>query len=134
MPNKKSRRQIHPGYERDMVTFMLTLERPPAEQLRHQDRGQKYSYLKQSAYEIRQRLVEWIDENGLTKDVERVSEPTVFNTLFITSTTRAAVQLSKAPGVVDVAPTGDVGVDLLAEPGDEPTLPDAPDPCPDDSD
>jgi hypothetical protein len=102
-------------YESSMLTFMLTLERPSGEQLRHRERGQRYSLLKQSASEIRERLVEWIDENGLTTDVVRVSEPTVFNTLFVTSTPRAAEQLSHAPGVVDVAPTEAIDVDLLAE-------------------
>jgi len=101
-------------YESSMFTFMLTLERPSGEQLRHQGRGQKYSFLKQSATEIRERLVEWIDENGLTTDVVRVSQPTVFNTLFVTSTPWAAERLSQAPGVVGVAPTGAVEVDLLS--------------------
>jgi hypothetical protein len=105
-------------YESSLLTFMLTLERPSAEQLQHQGRGRKYWLLKQSATEIRERLVEWIDENGLAGDVVRVSQPTVFNTLFVTSTPRAAEWLSHAPGVVDVAPTGAIGVDLLAS-GDQ---------------
>jgi hypothetical protein len=101
-------------YESSMLTFMLTLERPSGEQLRHHGRGQRYSLLKQSASEIRERLVEWIDANGLATDVVRVSQPTVFNTLFVTSTPRAAEQLSHAPGVVGVAPTGAVDVELLS--------------------
>jgi len=102
-------------YDPSMLTFMLTLERPSVEQLRHYERGQKYTLLKQSARQIRDRLVEWIDENGLATDVARVSEPTVFNTLFVTSTPRAAERLSHAPGVVDVAPTDSLPVDLLSE-------------------
>jgi hypothetical protein len=106
---------IETRYESSMHTFMLTLERPSGEQLRHRGRGQRYSLLKESATEIRERLVEWIDANGLTTDVARVSEPTVFNTLFVTSTPRAAEQLSHAPGVVDVAPTEAFEVELLAD-------------------
>ena len=101
-------------YDSSMLTFMLTLERPSVEQLRHHGRGQKYVLLKQSARQIRDRLVEWIDENGLATDVARVSEPTVFNTLFVTSTAWAAERLSHAPGVVGVAPTAPVEVDLLS--------------------
>ena len=117
-------------YESSMVTFMLTLERPSGEQMRHHGRGQRYTLLKQSASAIRERLVEWIDENGLATDVARVSQPTVFNTLFVTSTPWAAERLSHAPGVVDVAPTGAVDVDLLsgedqeaATAGDEEEMP-----------
>jgi hypothetical protein len=96
-----------------MITVMLTLERPSSEQLSHYDRGQKYAALKSSASEIRDRLMKWIDKEGLSQDVARVGEPTAFHTLFVTSTLTAAQQLSRAPGVLGVAPTGDLDVDLF---------------------
>lgn len=115
MPGERMRHVIQSAHESSLFTFMLTLARPPADELKHQDRGRKYLYLKQSAYQIREQLVAWIDENGLSDDVAQVGQPTVFNTLFVTSTRRAAEQLTRAPGVVDVAPSGEVGIDLLAD-------------------
>ncbi|MGD8791868.1 MAG: hypothetical protein PVF47_04895 [Anaerolineae bacterium] len=102
-----------------MITVMLTLERPSAEQLTKYNRAQKYAALKSSASEIRSQLVRWIDEHGLSEDVAQVGEPTVFNTLFVTSTPGAAEQLGKAPGVVNVAPTGEFPVDLSSTSGDK---------------
>jgi hypothetical protein len=102
-----------------MITVMLTLERPSAEQLTKYNRAQKYAALKSSASEIRSQLVRWIDEHGLSEDVARVGEPTVFNTLFVTSTPGVAEELGKAPGVVKVAPAGDFPVDLLSTAEDE---------------
>jgi hypothetical protein len=108
-----------------MITVMLTLERPSAEQLTKYNRAQKYAALKSSASEIRSQLVRWIDEHGLSEDVAQVGEPTVFNTLFVTSTPGAAEQLGKAPGVVDVAPAGEFQVDLLSASAEEGLLADS---------
>ena len=83
--------------ESDMSTFLLTLERPPAEQLTHYGRAQKYAVLKLSAQRIREQLMVWIQERGLADGVARVGEPTVFNTLFVTSTPGVAQELSHAP-------------------------------------
>jgi len=96
-----------------MITFMLTLERPSPEQLTDYGRAQKYAALKSSARAIRDQLMMWIQERGLTEDVARVGEPTVFNTLFVTSTPGGARELSHAPGVVDVRPAGEFRVDLF---------------------
>jgi hypothetical protein len=104
--------------ESDMTTFLLTLERPPAEQLTHYGRAQKYAVLKLSAQRIREQLMVWIQERGLADGVARVGEPTVFNTLFVTSTPGVARELSHAPGVVDVRPAEDFKVDLF-DAGDE---------------
>ncbi|MGD8398256.1 MAG: hypothetical protein PVG11_05315 [Anaerolineae bacterium] len=101
-----------------MITVMLTLERPEQEKMRGFDRAQKYRALKSSASGIREELVRWIEEHGLTEDVAEIGEPTVFNTLFVTSTPSAASQLAKAPGVLDVAPAGDFRVDLLSAAGE----------------
>ncbi|MBN1660512.1 MAG: hypothetical protein JXA93_19100 [Anaerolineae bacterium] len=99
---------IPPG----MITVMLTLERPSHEELRRYSRRERYRALKSSAAGIRDELMRWIDEHGLASDVAQVGEPTAFNTLFVTSTRHAAERLVEAPGVVGVAPTGDLPVDL----------------------
>jgi hypothetical protein len=101
-----------------MITVMLTLERPERETMRGFDRAQKYRALKSSASGIREELVRWIEEHGLADDVADIGEPTAFNTLFVTSTPSVASQLAEAPGVIDVAPTGDFRVDLLSDAGE----------------
>jgi hypothetical protein len=103
-----------------MITVMLTLERPEHDTMRGFDRAQKYRALKSSASGIREALVRWIEEHGLAEDVAEIGEPTVFNTLFVTSTPSVASQLAEAPGVLDVAPTGDFRVDLLSAAGEVP--------------
>ncbi|HSJ57055.1 MAG TPA: hypothetical protein VLC95_07730 [Anaerolineae bacterium] len=99
---------IPPG----MITVMLTLERPSHKEIRRYSRREKYRALKSSAAGIRDELMRWIDEHGLTGDVAQVGEPTAFNTLFVTSTRDAAERLVEAPGVVGVAPTGEFPVEL----------------------
>jgi hypothetical protein len=98
-----------------MVTVMLTLERPSPEELSGYGRGDKYAALKSSASEIRKQLLDWIREQGLDKEVARVGEPTVFNTLFVTSSRVVAKKLGRAPGVVEVRPAEEFRVDLLPE-------------------
>jgi hypothetical protein len=114
MAKKRSGRKGY-GSRADMVTVMLTLERPSSEDLRGHGRADKYAALKSNASQIRSQLVEWIREQGLDKDVARVGEPTVFNTLFVTSTQVVADELRSAPGVVAVGPAEEFRVDLLSE-------------------
>ncbi len=104
-----------------MVTVMLTLERPSPEDLVDYGRGDKYAALKSNASQIRNQLLEWIHQEGLDEEVARVGEPTVFNTLFVTSTELVAQELRRAPGVVEVRPAEEFHVDLLL-----PELPEAP--------
>jgi hypothetical protein len=99
-----------------MIKVMLTLERPSHDELGHYNRRDMYRALKSSAIDIREELMRWIDEHGLANDVAQVGEPTVFNTLFVTSTRHAARLLVQAPGVVNVAPTADFPVELRSDP------------------
>jgi hypothetical protein len=107
-------------YQADMVTVMLTLERPSSEELSGQGRAEKYEALKSNASQIRSQLLAWIRERGMDEDVARVGEPTVFNTLFVTSTQVVAEELRRAPGVVEVRPAEEFRVDLLPEVRDAP--------------
>lgn len=119
MAKKRSERT---GYKvrADMVTVMLTLERPSPEALSGHGRGDKYAALKSNASQIRSQLLAWIRERGMDEDVGRVGEPTVFNTLFVTSTRGVADELRRAPGVVEVRPAEEFRVDLLPEARDAP--------------
>jgi hypothetical protein len=114
MAKKRSSRKRY-DIRSDMVTVMLTLERPSSEELRDYGRGEKYSVLKSNASEIRSQLLEWMRERGMDEDVARVGEPTVFNTLFVTSTKVVAKELRHAPGVAKVQPAEEFRVDLLPE-------------------
>lgn len=100
-------------HDSEMLTFMLTLERPSPEQLTDYGRAQRYAALKSSARAIREQLMAWLQEQGLSEEVARVGEPTVFNTLFVTSTRGVARELSHAPGVIDVKPAEEFRVDLF---------------------
>lgn len=117
--------------ESEMLTYMLTLERPSPEQLINYGRAQKYAALKSSARAIRDQLMVWIQEQGLAGGVARVGEPTVFNTLFVTSTRGVARRLSHAPGVVGIRPADEFKVDLFdadeLSPAEEDAESDSPD-------
>jgi hypothetical protein len=104
---------IRRGPPSDMMSVMVTLERPSSQQLTSYDRREKYALLKQNAAKIREELVEWIADRGLSEEVGRVGKPNAFNALFVTCTPRAAELLEQAPGVVSVIPTGEFKVDLL---------------------
>lgn len=124
MDGEKPAEPIRPGYPPDMINVMVTLERPSSEELANYNRGQKYELLRQNVTQTRERLVQWIEEQCLSKEVARVGEPTVFNALFVTCTPGAAELLAQAPGVVSVTPTGDFKVDLLPRPIEKEPLPD----------
>lgn len=119
MAKKRSERKRF-EYRADMVTVMLTLERPSSEELSEHGRADKYAALKSNASQIRSQLLEWIREHGMDEEVARVGEPTVFNTLFVTSSRVVAEELSHAPGVVQVQPAEEFRVDLLPEARDAP--------------
>jgi hypothetical protein len=116
MERKTPVEPIRPGYPPDMLSVMVTLERLPSEQLASFNRKQKYTRLRSYASGLREKLVEWIEQEGLAEQVAQVGEPTVFNALFVTCTPGVAERLVQAPGVVRVAPTGDLRVDLLPRP------------------
>lgn len=124
--SKQGSREKRSGTE--WVTVMLVLERPPAEELADQGRGEKYASLKSSATEIRDQLLAWIEKQGLGEGIRRVGEPTAFSALFVTATREAAEELSQAPGVVDVQPAEAFRVDLLPEERDAPPEEGAPSP------
>ncbi len=124
MDREKPAEPIQPGHPSDMINVMVTLERPPSKELANYNRGQKYAFLRENATRIRERLVEWIQEQGLSEEVARVGEATVFNALFVTCTPGAAELLTQAPGVLSVTPTGDFKVDLLPRPIEKTPPPD----------
>lgn len=95
-----------------MIEVMLVLERPSSEQLDGYSRGEKYRLLRSNTEDLRAQLFLWIEEEGLSDEIARIEEPTVFNTLFVVCTPEAASHLRHAPGVISVRAVEDFEVDL----------------------
>jgi hypothetical protein len=111
---------IHPDAPSDRVRVAVTIERPPAESLANQDRGEKYDSLLANSTYWRDKILAWLQERGLADQVFDVGGPTAFNLLFLTTTPGVAKQLPEAPGVVAVAPAGEVSVGLYGTPSNAP--------------
>jgi len=109
--NKKSEPELKNRLKR-LVRSVVTIERPDAKALAQCSRAEKYRRLREHNGQMRTRLLNWIDEHGLSEEVLQVSEPTAFNTLFVVATRHALDELSQAPGVVQVAEDGDITTDL----------------------
>jgi hypothetical protein len=69
--------------------------------------------LRSNTGDRRKELIAWIEERGLSGEVSRIGEATVFNMLFVVCTPRVAEELTRAPGVVSVSPSEDFRVDLF---------------------
>jgi hypothetical protein len=104
---------IQPDQPLEMVKVALVLERPSSKELAQHNRAEKYRILRTNTAELRGGLIAWIEEQGLSEEVSRIGEATVFNMLFVVCTPRVAEELTRAPGVVSVSPSEDFRVDLL---------------------
>lgn len=98
------------------IPMMVMLERPPAEDNKHDSRSDKYRALLNRAQRQRAQLIDWIVQNGLADECVNVKEPTAFNVLFLEGTPVLAEALRKAPNVVCVALVGDLMLELLDKP------------------
>jgi hypothetical protein len=110
---KKPVEPIQPDQPLGMVKVAVKLERPASEELTQHDRAEKYRILRSNTVDRRKELIAWIDEQGLSEEVSRVGDATVFNMLFVVCTPRVAEELTRAPGVISVSPSEDFKVDLL---------------------
>jgi hypothetical protein len=95
-----------------MSEWMVVIDRPDPDALASYDRGQKFRLLQENSAARRDELVDWLANHGLTDQVASVGEPTTFNVLFVTATSRAAQRLTEAPGVLGVSQTAEFKVDL----------------------
>lgn len=91
----------------DVVSALVTLERPQPAHLADHDRGDKYTILFDNTQQQRTELLHWIEAHGLADEVLRVGASTTFNLLFVCCTLHAADQLAHAPGVKEVTIAGD---------------------------
>jgi len=89
----------------DLVSVLLEVERPSSAELAPYSRGERYRRLRANTEAHRTELQHWIDRHNLSDEVMAVSPATGFNLLFVQCTPRAAQELAKAPGVVEVLPT-----------------------------
>ncbi len=116
-PTKRSRSPVEPigpVLADDIHTYTVMLERPTSEELADYDRAEKYRLLKGMSVESAEALRTWIDENGLSGDVQKIGNPTTFSVLFVTGTERLGEELANAPGVQSVVPSEEFKVDLPA--------------------
>jgi len=103
---------IKPDRPSDMSQFLVVLERPSSKELAQYSRSEKYKILWENNARLREQLLIWIKEQGLSAEVSQVGEPTAFNTLFVVSTPRAAEQIVQAPGVLSVSSSKEFKVEL----------------------
>lgn len=96
----------------NVVSALVTLDRPLPASFAECDRGDKYAILLDNTQQQRSQLLHWIADHGLADEVLRVGAPTTFNLLFVCCTRHAADQLAKAPGVKEVTIAG--GCDRFA--------------------
>lgn len=94
------------------IRSVVTITRPRREELSRYSRAEKYRMLREYSARMRNQLMEWINQRGLSSEVVQVSEPTVFNTLFMVATRHATELIARAPGVVRVEEDGDITTDL----------------------
>lgn len=77
-------------------------------------RGEKYDRRRAQAREMRDAVMDWLEEQGVAReDVSDVSEPTVFGTFTVETTPQVARLIERAPHVAHVIPADDVPLDLL---------------------
>lgn len=114
MSNKR-RPPVEPGPAQQVeapIRSIVTIERPAPEALARCSRAEKYRMLREYSGRVREQLLAWIDQRGISSEVAQVSEPTVFNTLFLVATRHATELIAHAPGVVSIAEDGDIITDL----------------------
>ncbi|NWG20214.1 MAG: hypothetical protein HXY39_07775 [Chloroflexi bacterium] len=94
------------------IRSIVTIERPAPEALARCNRAEKYRVMRENSVRVREQLLAWIDQRGISNEVAQVSEPTVFNTLFLVATRRATELIAQAPGVVSIAEDSEIITDL----------------------
>lgn len=102
-----------PNTSPEQIKVMVTVERPSSEDLAHYNRAEKYQILRENTARFRETLIAFLEEQGLSKEVSYIGEPTAFNLLFVVCTPQVAEQLVQVPGVVSVSPSKEFDVDLL---------------------
>ena len=98
---------------RDMAAFTVRVSRPSSKELAEYNRAEKFKLLKANSAKHRDEIQTWIQDKGLSDEVFKIEEPTVFNMLFITCTPRVAQSLKDADGVLDVSRNFEFSVKLL---------------------
>lgn len=95
------------------ATLVVLFDRSSFSELRSLQREERFQALRSRSIQLKQGLVRWIDQHGLSASVTRISEPTAFNMLFIICTPDLADHLMDAPHVDRVFMNDDVPVELL---------------------
>lgn len=67
----------------NMIKVTVVLECPSSEKLAYHSRAEKYNAMRENTAKLRERIIEWIRNQGLEEEISRVGEPTAFNVLFV---------------------------------------------------
>ncbi len=99
------------------IKVMVEVERPAPATLEGLNRGERYRALKQNASEHKVELEQWLESEGLCEKILHISDATTFNILFVHCTPDAAEAIAHAPGVIEVLPTEEIPVEIMAGSG-----------------
>lgn len=97
----------------DTVNMLVTFKRPLFENAGKIGRAERFRLLRIRSVEVRESIIRWIADQGLSGDVSRISDPMMFNMLFIICTPRLAERLAYAPHVLKSFANDDFPVELL---------------------
>lgn len=103
---------VHSVPPPNMLQFMVTVNRPSSKELAGLDRSEKYKLLKANSAKRKEEIKAWIKAHELDAEVFKIEEPTAFNMLFITCTSKVAEQLKHADAVVSVLRSPEFSVAL----------------------
>ena len=103
---------IHSVPPSNMVEFVVKVNRPSSKELEGFNRAKKYKLLKANSVKRKDEIKAWIKTKGLDGEVFKIEEPTAFNMLFITCTSKVAKQLEHADAVVSVSRSPEFSVGL----------------------
>ncbi len=84
-----------PGFV-EVVALLKPGEEKPANEV---ESDNAYQRRREEGDQARGRLIQWLKDQGVWSEVERVSEPNAFRMLFLTCTPRVANLLRTSPGV-----------------------------------
>ncbi len=101
------------GAPLDTVSMVVTFRRPVFENAGKIGRAERFRLLHSRSVEVRESIIRWIADQGLSGDMSRISDPMMFNMLFIICTPRLAERLTNAPNVLKAFANDDLPVELL---------------------
>jgi hypothetical protein len=105
---------IKPPKPPGLVEVVALLKVGEEKQPEEVERDKAYEKRREEVRQARERLIQWLKEQGAWSEVGRVGEPNAFRMLFLTCTPRVASLLRTSPQVETVGPA-DVRFEVLTQ-------------------